>query len=1466
MGRACDCCGDDVVCDDITPCQSCYDDSCGETDELNIDDYVSVIVMAHNIDDDEKNNCIDDDCDFVDVPFDIHIGPYFGSDIGENSKYVNKKKGELDHATKIGQTAPFVDSEACGGFDPVCKCITPYYLVYDNGTVTIDGELIPISKEYYNFGNRRNIPSLGLPDRNDDRYAGNYEGYIVYRNYAKSDCDRIGGQFVFDSDCKQKPTPSFTSAFEYAFLLWPEYLYSSFLAWNRPDTAIVMEHTLPPDDIYSFFDNPSGSYPINPTEWHENDPRFSSVILVDGRETQLRYYDASLYSFSHGYGPAEEAYTKGFYYSGALINTIEIDENTIEQYYQTILSVDIDSIAANGGEYGITIGEAAQVLPPFTATYNDGKTITSFYEDAPQIFIDGSPVGAHDVYFEATQFGAVFPPTFSRAQQHPENDGRFPVIAITNNKTGEIYRPRLILVENRFENNAFTNRFTYETSDEIRSSSSGDKYTAVEEDSFFTSWRAAYKIYGRNAFGIYPHSRASALLTRLPDLSPTFDPSIQSPNVPSSSRTKISVTIAATSEAAVNKLRSSISAANPRCEGFCGYNYYDGRSSGSADYNDSNNRWKIEEEIRYALDNDQVIIYDKAELFEKHSEFCKAFPDYAASSAFYGNAGVPNYYYQPVAAQSYNDMAIYLNSETPFNGGVEIYNFSIRGDVLSGPTTARHDIDRDRNISSKLDTAKLRLNDNNNKISPLVFYDVDDPAELEDAEKEYLREFYAFKMFDVCPIDYCCTLKEELENYSLEIDLGQNDYGGKEPAFYEYYYHFAPTEEITYTMTASNGHTCEFTSTQLDRGELPECLFQRDYRTGYSTSLPIYYKVDYGKNGGRFHTSIDQFNSVGFMSNDDYLIDDERLMPDCKYDLKIVHSPRADENPYGCDNRAGYSRFSAGTTYIKPWEGEESAINTTIIQGTQYGAVETDSYPFEPYIFSDGSNPSRCKWRVGYDPNLWEAEEGDIRCGNIHTIKYCGFLNTGIGSMQIPIVQSINDPASTCRTKVTASRIATYTGYYAVGEAAPEDGYCDERGPRDSAYYPGCKEGNVLKKATTTEWLEKSMGKGCSGMITYERIYGSDAREIESERKIVQYTVFPDPRERHNRDIEVLRIKNSEYKGGKFTLNFKDAEEHTDELGSFFIIRGPDLAQLFDTGKIDLSFIDGPSLDDHLAETFNTSHYGKTRPYSLYIENQPNLIGVETVPLSSGMEFRYRIIGGNVAYSLTYPISLSAHNVTQLGKSIDVFGRMRCVDDCCTEFEHDPPIVSRGACTLAGEGVGRSIQNSEGLNSGWEFHRRTALFQKVADNIPDSYNVRNFDLGVYSRTTSCDSFISSLNTLFIETTSSYLSWFDRIGTGGNAWSIYIPRRLEGESSINPNWSQYRSAGDFSIVAQPAYFYYDYTVNLYARACGDVEIVNVGNEICNAAGGDRYDELSYYDYRFWQPPQSPEISLIVIKQE
>ena len=181
------------------------------------------------------------------------------------------------------------------------------------------------------------------------------------------------------------------------------------------------------------------------------------------------------------------------------------------------------------------------------------------------------------------------------------------------------------------------------------------------------------------------------------------------------------------------------------------------------------------------------------------------------------------------------------------------------------------------------------------------------------------------------------------------------------------------------------------------------------------------------------------------------------------------------------------------------------------------------------------------------------------------------------------------------------------------------------------------------------------------------------------------------------------KIKNSEYKGGKFTLNFKDAEEHIDELGSFFIIRGPSLGQLFDIDKIDLSFIDGPSLDDHLAETFNVSYYENKNRYT-----QPNLIGVETVPLSSGMEFRYRIIDGNVAYSLTYPISLSAHKVTQLGKSIDVFGRMRCVDDCCTEFEYDPPTVSRErpdatTCTLAGEGVDGSIQNSEGLNSGWEF-------------------------------------------------------------------------------------------------------------------------------------------------------------------
>lgn len=1340
MGRACDCCDDDIVACDTAinfdmPCL------CGSQDYGFDDsgDYVTVFVFVHNLDDETKNNCYYERqadgtdkkiCDFEENEFTIRINSKFiGNNVGDpdavgmgNWSDSYKKTGDV-----IGVTAPFRDSEDCGGFDPVCKCITPQF---SYGT---ENPLFPCV------------------------------GYIIQGNTSRSQCAAIGGQFLFEDDCEV-----------------PTY---------RPCCESGYQKRLAAGDCNSILE-PGIFYPY----------------IINNACSRRNIWCSPCPTANMGFEAVPESFKVTYTYSVRYFFNEELQK--------------VEYIP-------ISEEEVIDIFPRIRKLI-EGSRERNFEIDYDHPFTD---CDSGVIMYNSGDGGTASLRTRGR---YSFSCGEFSFIIRAEGQAvaGGAARPAITYNRQDYGN------FNYTT---------GSVDERIGSDIYYHFFDVE-AINVKDIAGIFD-GQIPCPDDRL--VSPTFDPSVQSPNIPDAARTKISVTIAATSEEAVNKFRNFVNSFENTCASqVCFYSKQD--------------KFIPKKEILTAIDNGDVIIYDKDLLRKYHDISCGTLEYYYVHDGRYRWWGDIGFELYPSSVSGYvnnNNTMFALYSEKNFYGSFDSMMFKIIDDRIR--RTSSHTL-------YGPNAASPRGGGPYNTVNPNKVFDYDFTSSTYQDYREYSTQETRHRAFDSIIIghqkdDPCCSLTKNIEEgkYSIEIDLGTPDYGGKEPAFYEYYYHFAPTEEITYTLTASNGHTCEFTSTQLDRHELPECLV----RSYSSYSNYIYYKVDYGNNLNVFN-SIDQFSSVGFFYsadyyNADYLVYHEQLMPDCKYDLRITHR-LFDENEYNCNNfiyfagGGGSSGAKIFNTYIKPWEGETlsqngNVANTTIIRGTQYGYNQKVYQIYEQSI--EPGHLNKCVWSTGY--TFSRLEPGDTRCGYLNVYAECGFEHSEIASEEIPISIAINNPGATCSQKLSSQRLSTYKLYYGAGEAEPEEGYCNQQEPPgnanfywpggySSSYWRGCKTGNVLKKATTTEWLEKSMGKACGGMIN---IVGD---------KIVQHTVSPDPRERHNREVEVLRIKNSEYKGGKFTLNFSDAEEHTDELGSFFIIKGPSLQQLFDTSKINLSFIDGPSLDDYLAESFNVSNYGKTSVYG-----EPNFIGVETVPLSSGMEFRYRIIGGQVAYSLTYPISLSAHNVTELGKSIDVFGSARCVDDCCTEYEYDPPVVSRElpanvasipdggtmTCRFGGEGVNGSIQNSEGLNAGWEYFRHTALLQKVADNIPDSYDLRGFEIGVYSRTTSCASFISSLETLFTDTISySYYSttlrWFNTIG---GSWSTYIPRQTEAEPNIiNPKWTKY-AAGNQLVAIQEIVYAYG-----YSRLCGDATRTIMGNEVCNAAGGDSDDLRTYYNYRDFAP--------------
>lgn len=222
MGRDCQCCEDDILCE--TQCLTCYDNSCIDN-ELN--EFVSIIVQFN-----KKNKEI--------KPLKIYIAKdkqilregtteqikkydqlireekIFDPPINRNIKQINFFENDYDSILDfygdryfVGETMDEYLSTSCGYFNPRCTCVLPQWIEFKgNMIITCDGNK-KNCKTNPRFAVQKCFPTTGC-GRMQSVYSVldidavpscnmNISGYTVI-NTTYSDCKSRGGQFLFDQD------------------------------------------------------------------------------------------------------------------------------------------------------------------------------------------------------------------------------------------------------------------------------------------------------------------------------------------------------------------------------------------------------------------------------------------------------------------------------------------------------------------------------------------------------------------------------------------------------------------------------------------------------------------------------------------------------------------------------------------------------------------------------------------------------------------------------------------------------------------------------------------------------------------------------------------------------------------------------------------------------------------------------------------------------------------------------------------------------------------------------------------------------------------------------------------------------------------------------------------------------------------------------------------------------------------
>ena len=1447
MGRACDCCGDDdVFCDRGNFCLSCYGEGCSDISEIDIEDTISIIVLNHNIDDKTKNACYSDDCDFVDARYDIYIGPDFSlaGQITDNS-ILNNKKDELKYSTKIGTTAPFRDSSSCSDFDPVCKCITPQYFKSSSGGVDYDGTKYSRTKPC--LTDELTDDLFGSYDLLIDEETGEpIEGYIVRCNVSLSYCDSIGGQFIFEEnpeDCNcTPPTPQIIEAayvadvgsyspcdstdydlieseleqyipvkneencLEYVYTLNEDASdFSIRIDLIERLSEVEADYNWSQEEADDFFVGQLG-YTVNTSPYGFPPYKYYAIpgtCSTDGSLVPDRFDDGniSLYNTKSNFWfePTDDEPLELGWYAFDIPSTYQVAEVNAPKRNE----LDADAIADAVEEFVNSVRKTKDI-----SIFGKGCDIYNY-----NMYIDGTRRWwrndkCNENYTNYTAYDVVgggggisgggnqnFKPDISQGRPDP-------IYPDETEYRVAIYKP----VYEKVPNNTL---FQYGDGIEVVDTIVGsfDEYrieiTPYVHKNGIESAVDVEVDYIQYCTNCYFSNDFIGIATKIPDeLSQTFDPSIE-PEIPGQSRTKVSVTIAATSEKIVEYLRKVINdqAYVKDCQGdLCGnIRRYAENLVGSID---------LKEEIKYALDNEDedgnnpnIIIYDKQIIQDINTENCDTLP-YLDDQDYYWRPvqGSNPLEYERVPSPSTAiklkatrlGVGVYLSSDSVFNGKVFAYNGVIKT-YDQGLVFFRENYNSDDFYTSKkMRDLYIRYSYYRN---PSEYYECDSCTfeELKDLEAEYRQQFKGFKLLKQCALNVCCTLQENIGEYKLKIIRPELDYEGKEPALYKHYYvindysfnntanpfysyevKLPDIQPIKYNINIfSDGgqeYSCSFTSDALD-GQylgtgtegLVDCFNPENEYCKSLLLLPILSSFYLSGSG--------QLNAVGLTSarytyfRDNrynmsywkiynlplYLLDDEELRPDCLYDLRL-YSPRP-------DNTTCYTCFA--TQYLATFEEYDGVGEGDIISGTMYGNVVSNVISDNPYIYKGGN---QCMWYLPCTPYPSHATVNQIRCGGLYADGACGVIGTQLSSLELPIFKSIPDPASDC---LLTQQIGTYTHYHSeAGSTSYEmDGYCN---PEQD--YSNCKNSPALKKTTTTEWLEKSMGRACGGMMSLP--YTSLETVCQNEDQLWKWEISPDPRERYNRDIYAFRLKYAEYKSGELELDFSKAQEMQDGDGNtFFYIQGESIGSFFDTSKIDMGNA-VELIQDKYQELIST-----------YSNQNLRIIGDDVVELGTGLELRYSFIGNSqIKLQLIYPAFLQGYSVDYIGKSLDLFGSRRCVDDCCTEYEYDPPSVAftdpytGSSCGYGGEGVDGSIKNAEGYNTGFSYWRRTAFFSAAAATVPDSYNINDITMRVIQVVVDCVRFESLDDIEALISSSAYDQSTSFFITGG-------PRILSVSSQI-----------------------------------------------------------------------------------
>ena len=1427
MGRACDCCGDDeALCKNGISCLSCFGEGCSYISEIDIEDAISIIVLNHNIDDRTKNNCDGDDCDFVDARYDIYIGPQFSlASVGvTDNSILSNKKDELKYSTKIGTTAPFRDSSSCSDFDPVCKCVLNRYIeVYEDRVYVTPSDGKRREHPRYIFsGDQEYTGTFGACL--DCSQEIQKEGYAVISS-TRNKCNELGGQFIFSDDC-EVPESKYTTDYMRFYSRQGESDRFYQAAKNYVDSLDYLHVWDYSDPIYSNFTKKSLNNQDSFDLFTEKKPSFHDYkFFKDGGNMKSRYLtyyfddcdDSNRfdYNFNHSfpsiYGGCSNvgqslvaiygrsASIRG-YHDGGWFDGIGASKATIVAR----MPIFDEELETKLGEYNafdksnekvILEGETSRFK---IAAFLDGEdppeeilgfkfkrdraisnwqcqlwsAIACAFEPPPYNYVRRPFTGSdfsYDLYNPPLQYWYYY---------YDGKGDEFSKLEYVQFGVGNYTLFYMEPIERYYGSYSGARACIEAPSDykhAVRTSSIGNiryfsdclpilstAYAHCENCYFYTYYNEETNkpvpFVNFDYYLGFPDSGQG----QIEYLHPTFDPSIE-PEIPGQSRTKVSVTIAATSEKAVEYLRKVINddANIEDCESDLCRNFRYSRVGqtlvGSID---------LKEEIKYALNNEDedgnnpnIIIYDKQIIQDINTENCNTLPYFNEQSYSWrwsnSDAG-----YERIPSSNYGlkitrqGVGVYLSSDSVFHGKVFSYNGIIKtydAEDENGGLVFFIDVynSDDYYTSKTMRDIRTTLFYTQYLRNPSEYYECASCSveELKDLETDHRKQFKGFELLRQCNANACCILQENIGEYKLKITRPELDYEGKEPALYKHYYVFnyynrnnafysdevklPNIEPIEYTINiVSDGgqqYSCSFTSDDLDEQYLTtgmEDLFscfnpeneycKRLFLTYILGGFYLSYGGGVGVTSGRYTYN---YNPRGWRESAPwYLVNDEALKPDCLYDL-LLSSPRPDST--NCST-------CFATQYLATFEEYDGVgVIGNIISGKMYGNVVSNVISDDPYIYKDDN---QCMWYLPCTAYSPPATLNQIKCGGLHADATCGVIGSQLGSLELPIFKSIPDPASDC---LLTQQIGTYTHYHSeAGSTSYEmDGYCNPEQDFDN-----CRSDHALKKTTTTEWLEKSMGRACGGMVSLP--YTLQGGVCQNEDQLWKREISPDPRERYNRDTYVLRLKDAEYKSGELELDFSKAQEMQDGDGNtFFYIQGESIESFFDTSKIEMGNAVELVRDAYQEMIEASTDYGL------------RIIGADTVELGTGLELRYSFIGkSQIKLQLIYPVFLQGYSVDYIGKTLDIFGSRRCVDDCCTEYEYDPPAIgynlSDGSCPYGGEGVDGSIKNAEGYNTGFDYWRKTAFYNAAAATVPESYKINKITMRGIQVVINCANFES----------------------------------------------------------------------------------------------------------------------------